>query len=221
MKRRSLTSDCDNAVNTIGETLRTLGVSNVFPCFTVDDARIATELLRTHVESEHVTCPWQLVPSLVPVLRKWAARKRGPSGVQGVGLPPGLLLLVQSAAVRDVSPDSWYVAGLDDDDGDSGGEDKGGGKRSAKRKTASQKSATATNPTNPMAGKCPDEIAQHLVQVLNEPKFQVSSMKKWAIAFGEDGIWELLQEANKALAEGSPITKTAQGGQRSAGGIFI
>ncbi len=71
-------------------------------------------------------------------------------------------------------------------------------------------------------GMSVDEIAQYLVTELQEPPHQLGSFRKFAESLGPAGVWEVLLETNRIIAEDRPEGETlGLGRKRTAGGIFL
>ncbi len=102
-------SGMDLHLEAISETLSRLAGSGLFPAaaFTSHDAAAASRLLAAAVDRSS-TAASQLVPLLGDALTGAWSEKRG-----GQDPPAALLLVAQSAAIKDVSLDSW---GEDDED---------------------------------------------------------------------------------------------------------
>lgn len=69
--------------------------SGLFPSFaSPEDALLVADELVTHLRAQgRAASPWHVVPGLQVALEHWAAKKCTP-------LPPGLLLVAQSVAIR-------------------------------------------------------------------------------------------------------------------------
>ncbi|GAX84396.1 hypothetical protein CEUSTIGMA_g11818.t1 [Chlamydomonas eustigma] len=211
-------NDMTDAIEAIAETLRNLAGCALFSesVFSTADATSTIKLLMETVrDSPNVCSSTQLIPLMGAALVKAWCYNRAHLNINAVP-PPGLLLVAQSAAIKDVSKDIW----VDDDLTAVYKEPLSKRKAHAPESSASIGKDSKTN-KNPLAGVPNCDIASLLLKQLQEPPIQLKLFQKFVEEFGSQGIWELLQAVNKQIKEKSPDSLTVDGKPRTAGGVFI